>query len=117
MRNRVRKWIKTVCESIKNTVLKLIDWGIKTLSKTELKLTKEDNPNPGGYDDLTPTSRGDEDKKYSKILKWALKNKNIKNIALTGSYGSGKSSIIKTFTKEHREYNILRTRKKTAKFG
>jgi len=107
MRKRVRKWIKTIYESIKNTVLKLINWGIKTLSKTELKLTKDDNPNPGGYDDLTPTSRGDEDKKYSKILKWALKNKNIKNIALTGSYGSGKSSIIKTFTKEHREYNIL----------
>ena len=107
MRKWVRKWIKTIRESIKNIVLTLIDWGIKTLSKTELKLTKENNPNPGGYDDLTPTSRGDEDKKYSKILEWALKNKNIKNIALTGSYGSGKSSIIKTFTKEHREYNIL----------
>lgn len=107
MRKRVQKWIKTVRESIKKLMLRLTDWGIKVLSKTELKLTKEDNPNPGGYDDLTPTSRGDEDKKYSKILEWALKNKNIKNIALTGSYGSGKSSIIKTFTREHREYSIL----------
>lgn len=107
MGKTVQKWVKTVRESIKKLMLRLTDWGIKVLSKTELKLTKEDNPNPGGYDDLTPTSRGDEDKKYSKILEWALKNKNIKNIALTGSYGSGKSSIIKTFTREHREYSIL----------
>lgn len=107
MVKKVRKWVKTIREGIKNLVLRLVYWGIKVLSKTELKLTEEDNPNPNGYDDLTPTSRGDEDKKYSKILEWALKNKNVKNIALTGSYGSGKSSIIKTFTKEHKEYNIL----------
>lgn len=107
MGKRVRKWMNTINVRIKSLALNIIDWAIKILSKKELKLTKEDNPNPGGYDDLTPTSRGDEDKKYSKILEWALKNKNIKNIALTGSYGSGKSSIIKTFTREHREYNIL----------
>lgn len=107
MGKRVRKWMKTIREGIKKIMLWFTDWGITTLSKAELKLTKEDNPNPSGYDDLTPTSKGDEDKKYSKILEWALKNQNIKNIALTGSYGSGKSSIIKTFIKEHKEYNIL----------
>lgn len=107
MRKGGKKRIKSIHEGIRNLVLRLIDWGITVLSKTELKITEEDNPNPGGYDDLTPTSKGDEDKKYSKILEWALKNKNIKNIALTGPYGSGKSSIIKTFTKEHREYDIL----------
>lgn len=107
MNKWVRNWIKSTGEGIKKSMLSLINWCIKVLSKTELKLTKEDNPNPGGYDDLTPTTNGDVDKKYSKILEWALKNKNIKNIALTGSYGSGKSSIIKTFTKEHREYDIL----------
>ena len=107
MKKWILKYIKAIYESIKNIMLKFIDWEIEVLSKTELKLIQEDNPNPGGYEDLTPTSRGDEDKKYSKILEWALKNKDIKNIALTGSYGSGKSSIIKTFTKKHREYNIL----------
>jgi hypothetical protein len=56
---------------------------------------------------LTPTNKGDKDKKYSKILEWALKNNSIKNIALTDSYGSGKSSIVNTFINEHREYNIL----------
>ncbi|SFL60734.1 hypothetical protein SAMN05216357_1335 [Porphyromonadaceae bacterium KH3CP3RA] len=107
MGKKGQKWMKTIRKSIKNLVLWLIDRGIKVLSKTELKLTKDNNPNPWGYEDLTPTHRGDEDKKYSKVLEWALKNTNIKNIALTGSYGSGKSSIIKTFTKEHKEYNIL----------
>ena len=102
MGKRVRKWMKTIREGIKKIMLWFTDWGITTLSKAELKLTKEDNPNPSGYDDLTPTSKGDEDKKYSKILEWALKNQNIKNIALTGSYGSGKSSIIKNpFSKYH----------------
>lgn len=63
--------------------------------------------NPNGYEDLTPTNNGDEDKKYSTAFEWALRNKNIKNIALTGAYGSGKSSILRTFEKEHREYNYL----------
>lgn len=42
---------------------------------------------------------------YLKALLWALKNRrkeNIKNIALTGPYGSGKSSILKTFQKYYK---------------
>lgn len=34
-------------------------------------------------------------------------NDDIKNIALTGTYGSGKSSIIRTFQKKYEEYNYL----------
>ena len=34
---------------------------------------------------------------YIEALEWALKNERIKNIALTGPYGSGKSSIIESF--------------------
>ncbi|WP_229731952.1 YobI family P-loop NTPase, partial [Chishuiella changwenlii] len=41
----------------------------------------------------------DEIKNYSEKLDWGIKNKAVKNIAITGSYGSGKSSIIKSFIK------------------
>lgn len=88
-------------------MLQLLNLSIKALSYIELKLNKNNNPNPLGYEDLTPTTNVDEDKKYSDALEWALKNDNIKNIALTGSHGSGKSSVIKSFINEHRGYNIL----------
>lgn len=55
------------------------------------------------YQSLTPIDDADEDNIYSNAILWALENrnnKNIKNIALTGSYGSGKSSILKTFQKK-----------------
>lgn len=58
------------------------------------------------YQSLTPIDDADEDSTYSNAMLWALENrntKNIRNIALTGSYGSGKSSIIKTFQKKYKE--------------
>lgn len=68
-------------------------------------------PNPNNYEDLTPTNdsenNGDKVRVYSNTLKWALENKKILNIALTGSFGSGKSSILRTFEKEHCEYQYL----------
>lgn len=47
--------------------------------------------------DLAPTDKADESEIYSGALKYATDNPNVSNIALTGPYGSGKSSIIKTF--------------------
>lgn len=52
------------------------------------------------YSSLSPIGTGDENGHYSNALLWALENRKaegIKNIALTGPYGSGKSSILKTF--------------------
>lgn len=46
---------------------------------------------------------------YLKALLWALKNRrveNIKNIALTGPYGSGKSSILKTFQRHYKSEDL-----------
>ena len=64
------------------------------------------------YLSLSPTSNADDDGVYNEALLWALKNKkkeDIKNIALTGPYGSGKSSIIKTFIRNNdgREFKFL----------
>lgn len=58
-------------------------------------------------DELTPSANADDDKVYDEQLKWAFDNKNVKNIAITGPFGSGKSSIIKTFQERHKEYKYL----------
>lgn len=56
------------------------------------------------YHSLSPMDNADSERHYSNALLWAIKNckkEDIKNIALTGPYGSGKSSILKTFQAEH----------------
>ncbi|RAK06300.1 hypothetical protein C8C77_12519 [Halanaerobium saccharolyticum] len=42
-----------------------------------------------------------------KAIKYGINNKEISNIALTGPYGSGKSSILKTFISENKKINFL----------
>jgi len=103
----MKKILNGLTVKVKNILGKWTICLIKKLSVLDLWLNRHHNPNPNGYEDLTPTNNGDKDRKYSVALKWALKNKNIKNIALTGAYGSGKSSILRTFEKEHRAYNYL----------
>lgn len=52
------------------------------------------------YTALSPIADANIDDDYKQALDWALKNRStfdIKNIALTGPYGSGKSSILKTY--------------------
>ncbi len=70
--------------------------------KHKFSSTQKINTNPidtNYFQDLTP-SIIEDDNTYSDAIKWALDNENIKNIALTGSYGSGKSTILKSF--QHR---------------
>lgn len=56
------------------------------------------------YNSLTPTDNAEDCEIYLKSLEWALENrKTIKNIAVAGPHGSGKSSIIQTFIKQHKE--------------
>ena len=53
------------------------------------------------YVNLAPTDKADPSGIYCKALLRATNDKDVFNIALTGPYGSGKSSIIKTFLKEY----------------
>lgn len=50
--------------------------------------------------DLTPVDNADPDGLYSEALRFAMENSAIRNIAITGPYGSGKTSVIKTFEKK-----------------
>lgn len=51
--------------------------------------------------DLAPTDQADKTGVYSEALLYATSNAKVSNIALTGPYGSGKSSIIQSFLKKY----------------
>ena len=55
------------------------------------------------FTDLTPLSDEtvDKDNAYCKSIDWAINNPNIKNLAITGVYGSGKSSILQKYEKKY----------------
>ncbi|MDU3411726.1 hypothetical protein [Clostridium sp.] len=59
------------------------------------------------FEDLTPVVDYKENEYYCEKIEWALRNPNVNNIALTGIYGSGKSSILKSFKNNHCEYRYL----------
>lgn len=72
---------------------KFYSWIRQIFKKNEVKTTNHFNP-------LTPTDNAEDCEIYLESIEWALKNKStIRNIAISGTYGSGKSSIIKTFIK------------------
>ena len=62
---------------------------------------------------LLPVKLTQEDPSYktveelAEVLDHAIINKDIRNVALTGPFGSGKSSIIQTLMAEHKEFNYL----------
>ncbi|WP_353076637.1 hypothetical protein [Flavobacterium sp.] len=96
---------------IQKKILLLLKYTISILNKWWAKFNIPIIQNED-YQSLTPIDNADEDSTYENAILWALENrntKNIRNIALTGSYGSGKSSIIKTFQKkyEESEYKFL----------
>lgn len=64
------------------------------------KLTHPTSPKPK-FIDLAPTDEADKEGVYAEALNYATNNERVFNIALTGPYGSGKSSIIKSFLKRY----------------
>ncbi|MBC2656790.1 hypothetical protein H7A76_15225 [Pseudomonas sp. MSSRFD41] len=49
--------------------------------------------------DLAPIDAADQDGLYQAALEFAMRNPTVRNVAITGPYGSGKTSVIKTFEK------------------
>lgn len=58
------------------------------------------------FEKLTPTQDVDL-KIYSEALDYVFENNDIVNVAISGAYSSGKSSIIESYKKEHGEYSFL----------
>lgn len=55
------------------------------------------------YKSLSPNCSIKNGRSSLSALKWAIKQNNIHNIALTGNYGSGKSSVIQTLLNEDKD--------------
>lgn len=61
----------------------------------------------GSFDPLTPARlHGQSYDRYRAELQRALRLPKVRNIAVTGSYGAGKSSFIQSFAADHPEYNF-----------
>ncbi len=59
------------------------------------------------YESLAPSSDVGNGEEYIAALEWAIQQDDITNIAVSGPYGSGKSSIIKTFLKRNKNIPTL----------
>lgn len=93
----------------RNFISKCLVGFIRFLQRINEKFTDNSfNPNPDFFEELTPSYLNlKEAKGYIDTINWAVLNPEVKNIALTGSYGSGKSSILKTFEKKYSEFCYL----------
>lgn len=99
-RNKIlqnEKWMnkeKEMCQSIKHIIdmcfNKCCFWRKKTNISNMVKAGQTFTP-------LTPTDEAKDCESYIDALSWSLSQDKIHNIAISGPYGSGKSSVIKTF--------------------
>lgn len=93
---------------IKAFCLKVVLYVQRKLIKLYLWLNKDEPiPNPLEFEDLAPSSDAEKNKAGMDALLWALRTPKIQNIAVSGPYGSGKSSLLKTFESQNPEYHYL----------
>lgn len=58
------------------------------------------------FEKLTPTTlSSDEMRGYNEALDFVFKEEDLLNIAISGPYASGKSSVIKTYEEKHNKLN------------
>ena len=84
-------------KNLLNILKKFIDW----LTHYHLRFSKNKSES-SPYNSLSPTDNAENIDYYIESLNWALLNRDkIKNIAISGPYGSGKSSVIQTFQRKN----------------
>ncbi|AUC92477.1 hypothetical protein [Streptococcus suis] len=59
------------------------------------------------FNKLTPLSNVNIDPSHDAAMKYALEDKGIKNVAISGNYGSGKSSFIETYKSKNGSFKPL----------
>src|SRR5574344_1878042 len=98
-------------DDMKQKILKFLDnvllMLIQKVNIFHLNLANANRLNKTEYQFLTANDEAENIEEYNKALSNALANNKVKNIAISGSYGSGKSSFIKTFEKNNAQYNFL----------
>ncbi|RZL23828.1 MAG: ATP-binding protein, partial [Pedobacter sp.] len=92
---------------LRHLVRKILRWCIYAFQKMLTKILEKPVFSPIAYRDLAPVNSADPDKSYYRTLEWAIGNRSIHNVALTGPYGSGKSSILRTFQKLNTKEQFL----------
>ena len=72
------------------------------------KLWKDEEKRDSVYRDLAPINSIKPEEESIRALRWAIKNPNVHNIALSGPYGSGKSSVIQSYLAYYDISNIYK---------
>lgn len=99
-----------IIASFKKYIVEILSWFIHKFAQYKYNLfDKSKILETDLFEDLTPYDEMDEGEagKYFEALDWALANDKVSNIAVTGTYGSGKSSILKSYEKRHPEHDYL----------
>jgi len=88
---------------MRSRLIKALEWTADRLSGNAAAKGQDGDLNQAAtkFVDLAPTDQADKSGVYSEALEYALGRPTVSNIALTGPYGSGKSSIIQTFLKRN----------------
>lgn len=88
---------------MKKTITALTRWLASSLKSIVSWLESKDGSADmqSKFVDLAPTDEADKAGVYFEAIKFATNNAKVSNIALTGPYGAGKSSIIQTFLKKY----------------
>ncbi|MBA5600939.1 DNA-binding protein [Pectobacterium aroidearum] len=97
---RVLSWAISLCR-------KMEAWLVKHQAKDQVQCAEQrlgltEGESGDHYDTLAPKTINDASmREYFVALKYALSQKDVRNIAITGSYGAGKSTVISSFMKYH----------------
>ena len=98
-------------KKIKEVILSFLDKSLQCimqkLNQLHVYIINRFNVVTTKYQFLTANDHAEKIDEYTQALTGALKDKKVKNIAISGSYGSGKSSFIKTFEKNNLQYKFL----------
>lgn len=100
--------VRVVIHRMIKVITSLVRWLANSLNSIVSWLERKDHSADmqSKFVDLAPTDEADKDGVYSEAILFATKNVKVSNIALTGPYGSGKSSIIQSFLKKYPQHAL-----------